>query len=252
MFIGLNKYSFFIPIFCIIFLFSLYSKANEGIQINQTRVIIYEKMKSAPITLTNNGASPFLIKSEISKRINQSHSEDVPFIIMPPLFKLEANNRHTALVLNRNNEDLPSDRESVFYISLLAIPSSKEPDFHDLNNMSGQVFVGIQSVIKLFYRPNNLPSQKDYGPDKLTFNMTDKGLIINNPTPYHITLSRLIIDEYVVNVREQGSMLNPLESKEYLVSTKKAHSIKWNVINDYGGESDEYHFILPDTLSRNR
>lgn len=218
--------------------------ASEGIRLNQTRVILHESQKSVGASLTNNSDAPFLVKATVLPSLDTQGgaSTDIPFVLTPPLFRLEARNQHTTLVVKQNTGDLPSDRESVFYLSFLAVPTSTPLGIDETEQVAAKVSIGIQSVIKLFYRPAKLPLQASDAAAKLTFQMEESGIEVRNPTPYHITLSQLTVGEATINVRDEGAMVAPYSSQHYSGTFPTFQSIRWKAINDYGGETPEYQF----------
>lgn len=230
--------------------------AQAGIRLNQTRVIIQENTKTQSSTkatarITNTGEEAYLVKASVLKTTDDTPSTPVnqqPFIVTPPLFRLDANSEQAVLIIKQHQGNLPKDRESVFYLSFLAIPSSAPAE----EGMS-RVSLGLQSIIKLFYRPHGLPLAADEAAGLLTFTQTKQGLQVNNPTPYHVTLTLLKVADTAIDVRNQGAMINPFDSKVFTLAqsasksttTPKNRQISWQALTDYGGESRLYQAQWP-------
>lgn len=213
-----------------------------GIRLNQTRVIITEKDKNAAVTMTNGGAIPYLVKATVAQTPdNQGESiATVPFVMTPPLFRLEADNRHTLLVVKQGQAGLPADRESVFYLGFLAIPATTPLGEDDNQQVAAKISVGIKSTIKLFYRPAGLPINAPDAAQKLTVRQTSNGIELNNPTPYYVTLSQLTVNGHAVTLQYEDAMLSPYGKQHYTASASQLNSVKWKAINDYGGETEWY------------
>ena len=89
--------------------------------------------------------------------------------------------------IKKNNEKLPDDRESVFYLSVLDIPATPA-------NAKGKsvLQVALRSRIKLFYRPDDLSLPPDTVPEQISVSLSGETLILKNPAPYYFTLSALV------------------------------------------------------------
>lgn len=221
---------------------------DGGLQLNQTRVIFDASAKNAKATIKNQSDRVYLVKAGVLVTPDSATAEKVevvppaPFMVTPPLFRLEPNSQSSVLVVRNGSAELPTDRESVFYLSLLAIPATTK--FTEENNMgvSAQVSVGIQTIIKLFYRPVGLSMPVQTAAEKLTFRQVGKDLQVGNPTPYFVTLARLTLNGKAMDVRNTvtGAMIAPFSTQSY-PSPVPVQQVRWTVINDYGGESAEYH-----------
>lgn len=220
------------------------SHANGGLSLSQTRVVFDGKMKSSKITINNNSERVYLINSRVLKTPSDQEkgAETLPFMATPPLFRLEKNSQNTVLISRQNTSSLPTDRESVFYLSFLAIPSIQKNSAASEEDMTTtQVSLGLRMLIKLFYRPSDLSLPVSAAPEKLRFSQQGKQLFVENPTPYYLTFAQLKLDEHTINVREQGAMIAPFSSQTYHVQTP-VKTIYWNVINDYGGISETFQW----------
>lgn len=213
------------------------SVASNGIRLPQTRVILTSDQTSATATIQNRGDQVYLVKAGIITTPEDSATQ-TPFTIIPPLFRLEPHNQQTIKIVRHGSKSLPSDRESLFYLSFLAIPTLAEDDHNQM-----RLSVGIQTVIKMFYRPMALPLSRDNAVGKLRFSQQDSVLQVSNPTPYYLTLGSLKADDHSVDIQAQGQMISPF-SRRNLVHAKPAKRVTWTVINDYGGLSAEQHSQL--------
>ncbi len=225
--------------------------ADGGVQLNQTRVVFKANAKNAQATIKNQSALVYLVKAEVLATPDHSGVEkgveasSVPFMVTPPLFRLEPNSQSSVLIVRNGSDALPTDRESVFYLSLLAIPATSKLSQAPNADVSAQVSVGIQTVIKLFYRPERLPMPVQVAAEKLTFGQQGEDLQISNPTPYYVTLARLTLDGRVMDVRDSkaGAMIPPFSTQHYPI-TRQVKGATWTAINDYGGESVKYRAVV--------
>ncbi|HHR6452801.1 TPA: fimbrial biogenesis chaperone [Providencia alcalifaciens] len=105
--------------------------------------------------------------------------------------------------------------------------------------MKGDVKIALESVIKVFYRPKNLPLTVEQAHSSLLFEETANGINVVNPSPYYITLSSLSVGGQAValNPDLNNTMIAPFASINYSLSVKKGKKV-WAVINDLGGRSE--------------
>ncbi|AHG21729.1 hypothetical protein Z042_20545 [Chania multitudinisentens RB-25] len=214
---------------------------RSGISLSQTRVVFDAKATSTTVGIRNYSDRPWLIRAQVMTAPGGTQS--APFMVTPPLFRLEPNSQSTVRILRQGTDVLPTDRESVFYLSFLAIPSSSKPDSDTASAVSAQVTVGIDTVIKLFYRPSGLALTPQDAAAKLTVRLQDNEVEVNNPTPYYQTLISFSLDGKPVAVREAGSMIAPFTSQRYPASGQPRQA-SWSVINDYGGISPSYQATI--------
>jgi len=225
------------------------SHAEGGLSLSQTRVVFEGKAKSAKVTISNQSDRVYLINSRVlpTPDATGQAGEVMPFMVTPPLFRLEKESRNTVLIAKNDTSKLPTDRESVFYLSFLAIPAGSNPVREattdtDEGTTTTQVSLGIRTVIKLFYRPNGLAMPAAAAPGKLTFTQHGTQLVVKNPTPYYVTLAQLTLDGRGINVREQGAMIAPFAEETYAVKGPIASRIEWSVITEFGGISELFRW----------
>ncbi len=221
--------SIILPLYCIGFITHAFAH-SAGIKLPQTRVIFNSKDKGALATIQNQGDNVYLVKASVLNEVNTS-SKAVPFAVTPPLFRLEPHNQQTVRIVRQGNGSLPADRESVFYLSFLAIPSTTET-----SNTDNRVAIGLQTVIKLFYRPERLAMSSEKAATELTFQQQGELLIVSNPTPYYLTLGSVSVAGKTLPFGEAGQMIAPFSQATYPHSGH-ATAATWTVINDYGGIS---------------
>lgn len=216
-------------------------QAAEGLKLPQTRVIFHAGEKNTTAGIQNLSDKLYLVKAEVlnSPGLDEQEKNDVPFLVTPPLFRLEPQSQHTVRILSRGAINLPRDRESVFYLSFLAIPSITPPGKADESAVTAQVSVGMQTLIKLFYRPAELSMAAREAQNKLVFRTYQDTVVMENPTPYYLTLNTLSLKGQNIEPGKSGAMIAPFSKKTYHVNGKTEEA-KYTVINDYGAVSKTY------------
>lgn len=220
--------------------------ASPGISFYVLRVIYSETDKQG-VTLTayNKSASPYLIQSWIRPLDLQTGNVDLnwqgtpamPFIVTPPLSRLDEHGDLT-LRIRRNDIPLPADRESVFFISMKALPAKKVTD-------SGQMVMTVVTNMKLFYRPQGLVKRAvaDMA-GKLTFSREGGQLIANNPTPYWLTFSHLSVGGVALDKPALRLMVPPFGKQAYSLPPSATGKVAWQLIDEDGWNTPEKQQVL--------
>lgn len=222
----------YLTLFVIIFSFQAWSKAVNGISFNFTRLVMTDKdTKGAYFKAYNNNAFPILVQSWGSHldtetgAVSDSKS-NIPFIVLPPLQRVEPGEEFT-LQVRFNGEALPDLKESVYLLSFKAIPAS---DPKRGNELSMAVVINI----KVFIR-NKLHDRGGISSviDKVTASWQPEGIIINNPSPYWLTISSMKIDGKEINNKELLKMAAPMQSTLFKWDKGKPREIFIKFIDEY-------------------
>ncbi|EFC0622910.1 molecular chaperone [Escherichia coli] len=232
---------FRITFFFVIGLFSLHAQAS--IVVMGTRVVYPAQDKSINVQINNSaGDPPSLVQSWMDTG-DASATPDaikVPFIITPPVFRIEPKAGQTLRILY-TQEPLPDDRESLFYLNVLEIPAKPK-----LKNSDGQSMnylqLAVRNRIKFFFRPDNLSVSQADAFQKVTWkierNGNDTFIRGDNPTPYYITYNQIVIEQGGKSIiAKQGGMVAPFSSSNFHITGQPAPGakVKWTVVNDYSG-----------------
>lgn len=216
---GIKFITFLLAFACII-------PAQASVTLGGTRLIYDASKREATIPVTNGQqAVPHLIQSWVE--VDGNATEKAPFIITPPLFRLDAGRENTLRVVFTGANKLPEDRESVYWLNVKSIPAVEKSE-------QNLLLIAVKSKIKLFYRPAalNTAAAADAW-KKLSFSHNGGQLTIKNPTPYYISLFSLKTGSQPV---KHPPMIPPFGH----VSVNSAGgTVSWQAINDFGGITDE-------------
>lgn len=211
---------------------------STGISFYVLRVI-YPEGERQGVTLTahNNTPAPYLMQSWIRPVDPATGDVDLswhgtpvmPFIATPPLARLEAKGE-LALRIRRNDMPLPNDRESVFFISMKALPAQQPT--------AEQMVMTVVSNIKLFYRPKGLAKRAvaDMAP-KLAFHREGHQLTAINPTPYWLTFSRLAVGNMALDKSALRLMVPPFGKQSYTLPAIASGKVTWQLIDEDGWDT---------------
>ncbi|AHG18375.2 hypothetical protein Z042_00965 [Chania multitudinisentens RB-25] len=208
---------------CLLFSEQNGAAANGGISLGQTRVIFSAADKAQTVKVKNTDGQTYLIQSKVLPASGKSGG--TPFIVIPPLFALHAESQQLLRIVSQGGE-FPSDRESLFYLEVLAIPTLAGKE-----KAAVQVSMGLRFVLKMFYRPAGL----NVAPAACRLQMLahPDGVRIKNPTPYYQTLGRLVVNNTSVNLHISPSMLAPLSEQIYSLGGRATRA-EWQTLTDYG------------------
>jgi fimbrial chaperone protein len=202
---------------------------NGGISLNQTRVVIDADGKTKTLTVKNTSNKTFLVQSRVVSL--QDKDNAAPFIITPPLFKLTPKSSQILRILPQGASSLPTDRESLFSLSVLAIPAGENQRDSQLS-----LPVGMRFGLKLFYRPKGLDAPTESQICALRFTQSAQDIRIENPTAYYLTLGTLTLNGAPADPQFHPLMLPPKGSLTS-PSGRNVKHVQWQAINDYGALS---------------
>lgn len=206
--------------------------SEGGISLSQTRVVFISTDRAQILTIKNSGPRSWLIQSRVQQGLD--NALNAPFIVTPPLFTLQPHSQQLLRIVSLGGR-MPTDRESLFTLSLLAIPAAESQSI--VSNALGKVSLGIRFTLKLFYRPAGLVDGIEAATCRLRMISTSEGIRVENPTPYFQTLGDLTLNGVPVKLTEQPSMLSPFGSHSYSLHTSGAIQTEWQTVTDYGGLS---------------
>lgn len=232
----MNAVGIFSLLACFLCAFSVQGATSESVVLNRTRIILGDNRQAAPLGIRNTAAHSWLTQI----RVLTEDNKDAPgFIVLPPLFRLEATSSALVRIMATDTPGVfPSDREGVWYVHVLTAPPSAVPDAE--NTVAFQV--GMESVIKLFWRPSVLHEPDDRVFRQVTFARGGDKIRACNLTRYYLSFGFLAFDGVPVDLNRQPSMLSPLACETLAGAGKKA---SWTMINDFGGNS---HLFETDVL----
>lgn len=204
-----------------------------AVSLDRTRVIFTGSEKSVSLSISNqNTQLPYLAQAWIENE--QGEKITSPMAVVPPIQRLEAGANSQVKIQGLPELGLLSqDRESLFYFNLREVP----PRSDQPNTLQ----IALQTRVKLFYRPaaiapragvNEAPWQ-----EKLTLTRQNDRYLVNNPTPYYVTLIDAMPNLKAVSAAGfKPLMIAPRGQLDLGVSSKAlGDKPVLTYVNDYGG-----------------
>jgi len=209
--------------------------AEAGVVIAGTRVIFPEQEREVTLRLSNTSQTPSLVQAWIDDgdpRATPEQSAGVPFVIRPPVFRMNAGAGQVLRILH-TGQPMPADRESLYYLNVLDVPAAAPA-------AEGQAHMKliVRSRLKLFYRPKGLPA---VGASKVASQLAwsvsrdEQGWVLqaNNPSAYHVNINAVISSE-----RIPAGLATPFATTRYRLSQAQysalGKTVTFEVVNDHG------------------
>lgn len=204
-----------------------------AVSLDRTRVIFTGSEKSVSLSISNqNTQLPYLAQAWIENE--QSEKITSPLVVLPPIQRLEAGaNSQVKIQGLPELSQLPQDRESLFYFNLREIPPRSDKP----NTLQ----IALQTRVKLFYRPAAIAPKAgiNEGPwqEKLTLTRQNERYLLNNPTPYYITVIDATPDLKTTSATNfKPLMIEPRGQLDLGISSKVlGDKPVLTYVNDYGG-----------------
>lgn len=206
--------------------------AQAGVIVGGTRLIYDGGKKESSLSVKNPDKTAYLIQSWVD---TGKDAEKAPFILTPPLFRLDGGKENVLRVVLTGNA-LPTDKESLFWMNIKSIPSAEQDD--DKNTLQ----IAVKTRIKLIYRPAELKGSPEDMADKLIWQRTGKEVQVTNPTPFYMNFQSIKVAGKPV---KDVTHVAPGSSARFTLPTSvNADSVSWSLINDYGGTDKEHSRAL--------
>lgn len=207
--------------------------AQAALTVNVTRVVFDSDKRSKSVVIGNPSPRPYAVQSWINTSTDDT-TTPVPLAPSPGLFRLDPG-KEQMLQINRLPNDLPQDRESLFYLNVQEIPQIED-------NQANALTIAVRTRLKVFYRPSQFKQAPESRLDELKWSVRSSNdgvqLVVDNPTPYHYTFGRLEVRDAGKTESVQASqMAMPLSQQVYSLNTIKSASgltLTFTILNDYG------------------
>lgn len=209
---------------------------NFSIKLATNRVIYYSKSSGATLAIVNEHNYPMLVKSQTYK---EDKSSAAPFVITPPLFRIDAKQQSKLKIVKVNDND-PEDKETLYWLCVTGVPPKMGDAWADGEIKKGKnkeavlnIQVSMRGCIKLISRPSSLNgTPSDYVND-ISWEKGNGEIIAKNNSPFYMNLSGIKLDG-----KPLGNIdyIPPFETKKFKTENTNFKSIEWVILADYGGE----------------
>lgn len=207
--------------------------AEAALTINATRVIHASDANSSSVVVANPTNRTFAVQTWVNTQADDTLTA-VPLVPTPVLFRLDPG-KNQLVQINRLPNDLPQDRESLFFFNVQEIPQQEASGQNHLN-------IAMRTRIKLFYRPSQLKGLPQDSVKHLNWSLQQRDknlyLVVDNPTPFHFTFDQLEVSGAGQSEKPSTmAMALPFAQQSYrLTQIHKVQGLQvtFNTLNDYG------------------
>ncbi|ASG11405.1 fimbrial assembly chaperone [Salmonella enterica] len=205
--------------------------AWSGIYIYGTRIIYPAQKKDITVQLMNDGKRSSLIQAWIDNGDTSLPPEklQVPFIMTPPVIRVAANSGQQ-LKIKKLANNLPGDRESLFYLNVLDIPPNS-----DENKDKNIIKFALQNRIKLIYRPPGVQKVDKATFSRLQLFRAPGSISVKNNSANWITIPEIKAKS---KVNKETLLLAPWSSQS-ITTTVVVKSYTVTLIDDSGNYLNE-------------
>lgn len=215
----------------------------NGVGLGGTRVIYPASSKGVTLRVDNSADHPFLVKSTVLDENRHEH-EEAPFIVTPPLFRLDGGQRNTLNII-RTGGDFPVDRESMNWLCVQSISPEADSVWAGGNKegagrdkISASMRLLPSSCIKLLVRPDVVQGNPVDVADKVSWSISGKTVIASNPTPFYMNIGHIAFNGK--KIKMDRSYIPPFSEGKFISPGNEIKgTVKWTVIGDYGEEREK-------------
>ncbi|MFF6008960.1 fimbria/pilus periplasmic chaperone [Rahnella sp. R3(2024)] len=208
--------------------------ASAVVNAEKTRVVFNSGSIAESLSLVNSEKEPVVVQvwtdnGDPTVSPDQVHT---PVVINPPVFKMKPGEIRNIRLLLVSAGSLPQDRESIYWLNIYQIPPNTETQHIG----EKKIVLPLKIRMKVFVRPEKIGELQENDAQKLQFSIDresgNKTLLIQNPTPWHLTLSSLRSGKTAL----PGVMVAPFTSERVEITADKtlADKVEYDVINDNG------------------
>ncbi|KQB51829.1 hypothetical protein AQS70_04435 [Pseudomonas endophytica] len=237
------KFKIALLVSCAYLAVSVVQSAAAGVMPEKTRLIFHEGQSHRSLMLANTNAYPVVVQTWVDNGEGNQAPENAvsTMVALPSVFRLQAG-AIQGLRIVQDASSLPKDRESVSWLNIYEIPPTKAV----APLIATQVAVAMNTQMKVFYRPANLPIPPEKMAASLTFSLKQQAggwvLICHNPSPYHASFSslRLVAQGHdYAKAKTQDMMTPPLSEKTYPLESinlagQVGLAVSYTLIDDEG------------------
>ena len=206
------------------------ASGQAALSVVGTRFVYPGQVPALTIHLGNSGEQPILAQTWLDKgdpRVDPSLLA-VPFVVSAPLVRLDPQHT-TALQLRYTGEDLPSDRESLFWINFLEVP--RLPDKSD-----NLLRLSYRLRMKLLFRPIGLTGSAATAARHVLWRLSAGGVLsVENPSPFYVSITALRQGTSNLTPLARSISVEPFGSTPVVLSEGYTHSpIEYDFVDDNG------------------
>ncbi len=214
--------------------------AGAQLLLSNSRLVYPVGARQVELTMTNDGKRLITAQAWVDAGDVDARPEDTqaPFLVLPPVSKIQPGKSQT-LRISYTGAPPSSDRETLYYLNILDIAPPPEK-----NTGANYMRMNVRSRFKVFFRPAGLAGDPILAAKALVWKISPPDapaqLVVNNPSPYFLSLAHIRLLRGTEVLQEiQSGLVQPFGSTtlaitEPTISWRDASSLQYEYIDDQG------------------
>lgn len=208
----------------------LAQQALAAVSLSATRVVFNHGATTASLGLVNGADYPVMVQAWIDDGdpLGTPQTARSPFVVLPPIFRM-APLEQRSLRLLTSAQNLPQDRESLFWLNVYEIPPNLPTATRE------KMLLAFRTQIKVLWRPRGIGKLNVNVGNQLRWGVRGNTIVVKNPTPWHISLSEIKMADYYA----EGIVLKPLSERAVFTIPNSGSgeiTIDFAILNDEGNQ----------------
>lgn len=204
---------------------------QASVVLNGTRVIVDGTKNEKTLQFTNAGDHPTLVQIQA---IDFNNHSIPPFVALPQIFRIAPEAGQT-VKLNVTNNNLPQDRESLFYMDYTEIPSLKK-GLEDKNKL----YLIIKNRVKVIVRPTGLNFSMDKLKNALSYHFQGRDIVFRNASPFYANIRAFTLFKGNSTLPWNDAVtLSPFSEQRITLQSRSSlsgYALDAVLINDFGAD----------------
>lgn len=199
---------------------------EAGVVFSSTRLVFHEKVERLTLYVTNKNETARLVAADLRKmapdaRTYTERTEE--FVASPGVSILPAKGKLPIRVV-RIAEKLDEHQESLYLLRVRMVP---EKNLQGAAPEGAKVKTVLTTLLKVIYRPESIddPEALELAPSQIRVHVEKNALVLENPTPYWLTVARLEVKgKSLIDPAERLPLLAPAGGRVRLPAPERLAS----------------------------
>lgn len=195
-------------------------KEQATFGISEAKVIM-DNNRSAYNIKNTDAKKSWLVQSWVEE---YSEQKTAKIIATPAIFRVNPNSSYRVNLTKK--DELPDDRESVFWVVAHSVPE------HGGDLPENRINIAYRFKSLLIFRPGKIKSMKFNSSEILWKNVNGSEVEVLNKTPFAVTVTNVNINGDNINFGD--SLIMPFSERKIRYKSRSGDKVSFSFKNDYG------------------
>jgi len=196
------------------------TKEQSTFGIAESKVVM-DKNRSAYNMNNTDTEKSWLVQSWVEEYTEQKTRK---ILSTPAIFRVNPNSSYRVNLTKKEN--LPGDRESVFWVVAHSVPE------HSDSLPENRINIAYRFKSLLIYRPDKIKTMK-FNPSEVIWKKTNDGEVeVSNNTPFAVTMTKVDINGVIIKLEDD--LLMPFSTAKIKYKASLDDRVTFSFKNDYG------------------